>query len=104
MERYKKYIAALVEVLGSSIPVPSILTLHSCMWFTSLSNLKDKFDKSTKEERQKYYEKKFTHLNQDLLPKEVVESYVTGVQWVLQYYYTGMPSWDWWVHGAVTVM
>ena len=104
LERYKKYIAALAEVLGScliSIPVPSMLTLHSCMWFTSLSNLKNKFDKKTQKERQKYYRVKFPHLNvsdQDLIPKEVVESYVTGVQWVLQYYYTGMPSWDWWVH------
>ena len=76
------------------------------MCFTSIFNLKDKFDEETQEERQEYYRKMFTPLNvsvQDLLP-EVVESYVTGVQWVLQYYYTGMPSWDWWVHGAVTVM
>ena len=76
------------------------------MCYLHVSNLKNKFDEETREERQEYYMGIFTHLNvrdQGLLPK-VVESYVTGVQWVLQYYYTGMPSWDWWVHGDVTVM
>ena len=109
LDRYEKYIAALVEVLGSSLLNsfwPSILTLHHCVCYLHVSNLKNKFDEETREKRQEQYRKNFAHLNvsdQDLLPK-VVESYVTGVQWVLQYYYTGMPSWDWWVNGAVTVM
>ena len=103
LERYKKYIAALVEVLGSSLLnfyisllTFHILILHPCVCFTSVFNLKDKFDEGTREERQEHYRKTFTHLNvrDQNLPK-VVESYVTGVQWVLQYYYIGMPSWDW---------
>ncbi|CAF0749553.1 unnamed protein product [Adineta steineri] len=45
----------------------------------------------------KYYREKF---NIDLraskeFPTEVAQDYVRGLHWILQYYFKGVPSWDW---------
>jgi 5'-3' exoribonuclease 2 len=48
---------------------------------------------------ERYYKSKFNvdkdHL--DNYRKQVVENYVQGVCWVLEYYYQGVPSWDWYL-------
>jgi len=48
---------------------------------------------------ERYYKSKFNvdkdHL--DNYRKQVVEHYVQGVCWVLEYYYQGVPSWDWYL-------
>jgi len=48
---------------------------------------------------ERYYKSKF-NVNKDHLDKfrmQVVEHYTQGLCWVLQYYYRGVPSWDWYV-------
>ncbi len=46
---------------------------------------------------ERYYKNKFKvdreHLNECRL--KVVEHYTRGLCWILQYYYHGVPSWDW---------
>ena len=42
--------------------------------------------------RERYYQAKFSA---DELRRKVVQEYIQGLQWVLQYYYHGLPSWDW---------
>ena len=43
-----------------------------------------------------YYKEKmgFTHVD-DAVLTEQAKCFVVGVQWVLHYYYTGVPSWSW---------
>ena len=49
--------------------------------------------------RERYYQNKFnvnigsSHKFQE----EIVQHYVQGLCWVLQYYYHGVPSWDWYI-------
>ena len=38
------------------------------------------------------------HVDHDHLEEKcraIVQDYTRGLQWVLQYYYHGVPSWDW---------
>ena len=47
--------------------------------------------------RERYYQSKF-HVDHDHLEEKcpaIVKEYIRGLQWVLQYYYHGVPSWDW---------
>ena len=47
--------------------------------------------------RERYYQVKF-HVDHDHLEEKcraIVQDYTRGLQWVLQYYYHGVPSWDW---------
>ena len=44
----------------------------------------------------RYYEQKFHVDPQDVeFRRKVARSYVEGLAWVLQYYYQGCPSWEW---------
>jgi 5'-3' exoribonuclease 2 len=48
---------------------------------------------------ERYYKSKF-HVDQDHVDEcriQVVEHYVRGLCWVLEYYYHGVPSWDWYL-------
>ncbi|XP_072023594.1 5'-3' exoribonuclease 2-like [Amphiura filiformis] len=46
--------------------------------------------------KERYYENKFDVMTDDITFRDkVVEAYVTGLCWVLQYYYQGCPSWNW---------
>ncbi|CAN0916898.1 5'-3' exoribonuclease 3 [Linum grandiflorum] len=42
--------------------------------------------------RKRYYEEKFSS---ETTTKDVVQKYTEGLLWVLQYYYSGVPSWKW---------
>lgn len=47
--------------------------------------------------RERYYQSKF-HVDHDHLEEQcrtIVQDYTRGLQWVLQYYYHNVPSWDW---------
>lgn len=44
-----------------------------------------------------YYEEKFNIKREELgefLPK-IWKAYLEGINWIYSYYYTGVPSWDW---------
>jgi 5'-3' exoribonuclease 2 len=48
---------------------------------------------------ERYYINKF-NINQDNLKEfsiKVAQDYTRGLCWILQYYYQGVPSWDWYV-------
>lgn len=46
--------------------------------------------------KERYYENKFDVSSDDIpFRDKVVHAYVTGLCWVLQYYYQGCPSWNW---------
>lgn len=49
------------------------------------------WDGDIEDYRKKYYEKKLECADK----KKIVISYLKTVQWVYQYYSTGIPSWDW---------
>ncbi|KAF7721539.1 hypothetical protein EC973_004513 [Apophysomyces ossiformis] len=57
---------------------------------------KEKFEAGFKEWKAAYYKEK---MNIDIDKEEEIEplirSYVTGIQWVLHYYYNGVASWGW---------
>jgi len=45
----------------------------------------------------RYYEEKF-HIKRSELGEflfKIRRSYLEGISWVYAYYYTGVPSWDW---------
>ncbi|CAN1171200.1 5'-3' exoribonuclease 3 [Linum perenne] len=42
--------------------------------------------------KRRYYEEKFSA---ETTTKDVVQKYTEGLLWVLQYYYSGVPSWKW---------
>jgi 5'-3' exoribonuclease 2 len=46
---------------------------------------------------ERYYKSKFKEdqNNLDNIRMQVVQHYIQGLCWVLQYYYQGVPSWDW---------
>ena len=45
-----------------------------------------------------YYQEKlgFVRVDEKVLAEQA-KCYVVGIQWVLSYYYLGVPSWSWWV-------
>lgn len=47
--------------------------------------------------RERYYKNKFNVSGQDLdkFRVQVAQHYARGLCWVLQYYYQGVPAWDW---------
>ncbi|ADV23068.1 Strand exchange protein (5'-3' exoribonuclease), putative [Cryptococcus gattii WM276] len=46
--------------------------------------------------RERYYEKKFgVKLSEREFIDKVTKSYMEGLCWVLEYYYQGVPAWDW---------
>ncbi|XP_078261726.1 5'-3' exoribonuclease 2 isoform X1 [Rhinoraja longicauda] len=46
--------------------------------------------------KQRYYKRKFdVDASDEIFRRKVVESYVEGLCWVLQYYYQGCASWKW---------
>jgi 5'-3' exoribonuclease 2 len=47
--------------------------------------------------RERYYNNKFNVGNKDLeeFRIELAQNYARGLCWVLQYYYQGVPAWDW---------
>ena len=49
--------------------------------------------------RERYYKNKFNVGKQDLeeFRIHVAQHYARGLCWVLQYYYQGVPAWDWFV-------
>ena len=49
--------------------------------------------------RERYYKIKFNVNKSDLeeFRIQVAQSYARGLCWVLQYYYQGVPAWDWYV-------
>ena len=54
------------------------------------------FERDLAETKSVYYQEKmgFARVDEDVLLNQA-RCYVVGVQWVLQYYYTGVPSWSW---------
>jgi 5'-3' exoribonuclease 2 len=49
--------------------------------------------------RERYYKNKFNVEKNDLeeFRIQVAQHYARGLCWVLQYYYQGVPAWDWYV-------
>lgn len=49
--------------------------------------------------RERYYKSKFNvdQIDVDTFRVEVAHHYARGLCWVLQYYYQGVPAWDWYV-------
>nr|XP_019049627.1 5'-3' exoribonuclease 2 [Kwoniella bestiolae CBS 10118]OCF28557.1 5'-3' exoribonuclease 2 [Kwoniella bestiolae CBS 10118] len=46
--------------------------------------------------RERYYEKKFgVSLSDTEFIQQITKSYMEGLCWVLEYYYQGVPAWDW---------
>ncbi|WWC73058.1 uncharacterized protein I206_107023 [Kwoniella pini CBS 10737] len=46
--------------------------------------------------RERYYEKKFgVSLSDTEFIQNITKSYMEGLCWVLEYYYQGVPAWDW---------
>lgn len=45
----------------------------------------------------RYYAEKFgkTHKLTSQFYEDIAKKYVEGLQWVMQYYYRGVPSWEW---------
>lgn len=56
----------------------------------------DSFEEELMQMKVNYYKEKmgFTHVD-DAVLTEQAKCFVVGVQWVLHYYYTGVPSWSW---------
>ena len=56
----------------------------------------DKFESDFFEHKANYYQSKlgFNHIDDSVL-LEQAKCYVVGIQWVLHYYYSGVPSWSW---------
>ncbi|KAG2735510.1 hypothetical protein G9P44_001724 [Scheffersomyces stipitis] len=61
-----------------------------------LKNSKDIYDNKFLDWKDKYYKEKlhFSIYDKDKIV-ELTEHYVEGLQWVLYYYYQGVPSWNW---------
>ncbi|RLV94708.1 5'-3' exoribonuclease 1 [Spathaspora sp. JA1] len=61
-----------------------------------LKETKDVYDSKFIDWKNSYYQSKlhFTYDEQDKLI-ELTEHYIEGLQWVLYYYYRGVPSWNW---------
>lgn len=57
------------------------------------NDLGENFDKEMHAQKCRYYTDKFG-VN-DTQIHEIVECYIHGIQWILSYYYTGVPSWSW---------
>lgn len=56
----------------------------------------NQFEQELLAQKHLYYQQKFEL--QVLTPEtihELAKSYIVGIQWVLSYYYTGVPSWSW---------
>ena len=56
----------------------------------------DNFEQDFFEHKSTYYQSKLgiVHVNEAVL-LEQAKCYVVGIQWVLHYYYSGVPSWSW---------
>ena len=56
----------------------------------------DSFEHDFWELKTRYYQEKmgFVRVDEEVLAEQT-KCYVVGVQWVLHYYYTGVPSWSW---------
>ena len=59
-------------------------------------NKSDNFERDFFEHKANYYQSKLgiDHVNDSVL-LEQAKCYVVGIQWVLHYYYSGVPSWSW---------
>ncbi|CAL0329013.1 unnamed protein product [Lupinus luteus] len=58
----------------------------------------DKIKLGTSGWRQRYYKEKFSvegSVDIESKRKDIVQKYTEGLLWVLQYYYSGVPSWTW---------
>ena len=56
----------------------------------------DSFERDFWELKTRYYQEKlgFARVDEEVLAEQA-KCYVVGIQWVLHYYYTGVPSWSW---------
>ena len=56
----------------------------------------DNFEQDFFEHKSTYYQSKLgiDHVN-DAVLLEQAKCFVVGIQWVLHYYYSGVPSWSW---------
>lgn len=56
----------------------------------------DNFEQEMMQHKQLYYQQKmgFTSVDENVLLNQA-KCYVVGIQWVLHYYYSGVPSWSW---------
>ena len=54
------------------------------------------FEKDMYAQKSLYYKQKFDMevVTQEKI-HELAKCYIIGLQWVLSYYYTGVPSWSW---------
>ncbi|OIV99264.1 hypothetical protein TanjilG_17074 [Lupinus angustifolius] len=58
----------------------------------------DKIKLGTTGWRQRYYKEKFSvegSIDMESKRKDILQKYTEGLLWVLQYYYSGVPSWTW---------
>lgn len=54
------------------------------------------FEKELLQLKEHYYREKFGFLRIDhSILRELSRCYIVGVQWVLSYYFSGVPSWSW---------
>ena len=59
-------------------------------------NKSDNFERDFFDHKANYYQSKLgiEHTDDSVL-LEQAKCYVVGIQWVLHYYYSGVPSWSW---------
>ena len=56
----------------------------------------ESFEKELLQLKERYYCEKFGFVRTDRsVLRELSRCYIVGVQWVLAYYFTGVPSWSW---------
>jgi 5'-3' exoribonuclease 1 len=59
-------------------------------------DLEKKYEERFQQWKDKYYQDKFGWgLDNEKEMKDLTETYVQGLQWVLYYYYQGVASWPW---------
>lgn len=88
---FSKYIFAIVAVQRDF----GVKDLQSYFGAEDVDRV-DSFEKEMRQHKDVYYQQKmgFVHVNESVL-LEQAKCYVVGVQWVLLYYYSGVPSWSW---------
>lgn len=60
------------------------------------TNRMDQFEFDMSTHKGLYYRNKFQFTDVSEGPiNELAKCYIVGIQWILSYYYTGVPSWSW---------
>ena len=68
------------------------------------NDFNDQFEADLFDFKATYYREKFSLTEVSVKTIDsLVKSYVVGIQWVLSYYYTGVPSWSWYELETCTI-